>query len=67
LFKAIQDNSGENIKSSKLSHEHYMSLKSNNIDLVADKVDVIKLDCNHFDILKSSSKKISNFLLSKLV
>jgi hypothetical protein len=67
LFKAIQEYEGVNTEAAKLLFKHYKSLKSNNIDMVAENIDVITLDCNHFNLIDSNSATVGDFLLSNKV
>ena len=38
---------------------------ANNVDLVAENVEIIKLDCNHLNIIETSGAEIVKHLLSK--
>ena len=69
LFKATQTEEypGNNNKNSKLSERHLKKLTANNIDLVADNVEVINLKCYHRNILDTNSVTISTYILSKQV
>ena len=49
---------------SKVKNEYLKMLRTNNIDLVADKVRVINLDCYHNKILQTNSEEINKYLLS---
>jgi hypothetical protein len=40
--------------------------KFNNVDRVAERVEVINLDCSHLEIVEAEALTIANYLLSKL-
>ncbi|MEP7107701.1 MAG: amino acid adenylation domain-containing protein [Ferruginibacter sp.] len=67
LFKAIQREEipGNNNRNSKFSMRHFKKLTANNIDLVADNVAVINLNCCHRNILDTNRLTISNYILSR--
>lgn len=69
LFKATQmeEYPGNNNKNSKFSEQHFKKLRANNIDLVANNVEVINLNCYHGNILDTNSVTISDYILSKQV
>ncbi|NOU19048.1 MAG: amino acid adenylation domain-containing protein [Bacteroidales bacterium] len=67
LFKATQANPSMNTEISRLMHDHYKSLKSNNIDLIASNIEVFNLDCHHFNLIDSKGVTVGEFLLSNKV
>jgi amino acid adenylation domain-containing protein/non-ribosomal peptide synthase protein (TIGR01720 family) len=68
LFKATQelgDNSSD--ENSKLISDYYLQLSDNNINMVAKNVNLINLDCNHYNIIQEYATTISNHLLSERI
>jgi hypothetical protein len=49
---------------STLIENYYHDLPANNIDLIAKKVEIIKLDCHHYNILDTHYSTISTYLNS---
>jgi len=66
LFKATQNQSfdGNNQGNSNSEGENTNNSTANNVDLIATHVEVINLDCNHYNILETNAEKISNSLLT---
>jgi thioesterase domain-containing protein len=53
LFRAIQEDTRIKNEHSESKYKHYMTLKANNVDLLAQNVEVIDLDCHHGSILET--------------
>jgi amino acid adenylation domain-containing protein len=67
LFRAIQEDTSVKNEYSELKYKHYMTLPSNNVNLLADKVSVIDIDCHHGNILESTHINIvKNYLLENV-
>jgi amino acid adenylation domain-containing protein len=64
LFKANQADTRIKNETSKLLQKHFTALGSNNVELFADKVKVINLDCQHGNILEKY-EVISNYILAE--
>jgi thioesterase domain-containing protein len=64
LFKAMRVDMFKVLKDGKFKNEYVRMLSSNNVDLIANKVHVINLDCYHNDILQTNSETIGKYLLS---
>ena len=65
LFKATNNQLSDvnNQGNPNSEGENINNSTSNNVDLVATHVEVINLDCNHYNILQTNSERISNYLL----
>ena len=65
LFKATQQETRLNTPATKLIFDYTKLIAGNNIDLVANHLSVINMDCNHFNILDVYSTYLSHYLLKK--
>jgi amino acid adenylation domain-containing protein len=68
LFKACQSGIPEDEKNPEaiFLEEQLKLLSANNINLVADKLNVINLNCNHTGILETNGVNIGNYILANL-
>ena len=69
LFKADTafepgDDESNEAKIFEALQRYYLSIPANNIDLLVDKLQVINLNCHHFDMLEKYSDTISNYFAS---
>ncbi|NQY10029.1 MAG: amino acid adenylation domain-containing protein [Flavobacteriales bacterium] len=62
LFKASQLYDGADMET---TYKQLGFTPANNVDLVAENVEIIKLDCNHLNIIETSGEEIVKHLLSK--
>ena len=65
LFKAMQEDTHIKMETYKAFHEYTKTLATNNIDQVADVIQVINLDCHHRNILEKKGDTISDYLLKR--
>lgn len=63
LFKATQPDTAIDTENYRLSYAHTKNLAANNVELVADRLEVINLECSHLNIIETNTRNIVNYLL----
>src|SRR3569833_308788 len=63
LFKATQPDIAIDTENYRLSYAHTKNLAANNVELVADKLGEINMECSHLNIIETNTRNIVNYLL----